>query len=248
MNSYADKTLQNKNQSAAGMPYQKQNNGKPTFQFIDNRPEAVAQRKLQEITKTNPVQQSPLLSTNSQTIQRKLKYNDKIYGSMKDLAVDGDAWEAYQKSKKENKRELLSNPDKVFDLQNNFSEVSTESFTGEQIEKLNKDDMFTEILSNKLDKIAEKNYGKNCHIVATEMQDAFKEAGITAKVIEIYAEDEKDGNHINVMEARVRNHYATIYKGKAYDSRTGSKGENLEYYLNRLQEENPDRELKHKTA
>lgn len=50
MNTHADKTQENKSQSVANETSQKQSGGASTFQFVDNRPEAVAQRKLQEMT------------------------------------------------------------------------------------------------------------------------------------------------------------------------------------------------------
>ncbi|MDW3210109.1 MAG: hypothetical protein R8N23_09585 [Reichenbachiella sp.] len=49
MNTHADKTQENKSQSVANQVVQKRNSNKPTFQFIDNRPEAIAQRKMKEI-------------------------------------------------------------------------------------------------------------------------------------------------------------------------------------------------------
>lgn len=49
MNTHADKTLENKSQAVVnGLPKQ-QSSGNSTFQFADNRPEAIAQRKLQEM-------------------------------------------------------------------------------------------------------------------------------------------------------------------------------------------------------
>jgi len=54
MNTYADKTQENKSQSAANTVYQKKSGGEATFQFVDNRPEAIAQRKLQEMANNNP--------------------------------------------------------------------------------------------------------------------------------------------------------------------------------------------------
>ena len=54
MNTHADKTQENKSQSIANEPSQKQSGGKSTFQFVDNRPEAVAQRKLQEMANNSP--------------------------------------------------------------------------------------------------------------------------------------------------------------------------------------------------
>ncbi len=49
MNTYADKIQKNKRQSVAAETSQMQSGGESTFQFADNRPEAVAQRKLQEL-------------------------------------------------------------------------------------------------------------------------------------------------------------------------------------------------------
>jgi hypothetical protein len=49
MNTHADKTQENKNESIASDTSQKQGSDKATFQFVDNRPEVVAQRKLQEM-------------------------------------------------------------------------------------------------------------------------------------------------------------------------------------------------------
>ena len=47
MNTHADKTQKNKSQSVANETSQKQSGGESTFQFVDNRPEVIAQKKLQ---------------------------------------------------------------------------------------------------------------------------------------------------------------------------------------------------------
>jgi hypothetical protein len=49
MNTHADKTQENKSQTVAAETSQMQSGGESTFQFVDNRPEAVAQRRLQEM-------------------------------------------------------------------------------------------------------------------------------------------------------------------------------------------------------
>lgn len=54
MNTHTDKTQENKSQSVANSVAQKLSGDEPTFQFVDNRPEAVAQRKLQSVVKNNP--------------------------------------------------------------------------------------------------------------------------------------------------------------------------------------------------
>lgn len=49
MNTHADKTPNNKSQSVAQEVSQKRSSSESTFKFVDNRPEAIAQRKLQEM-------------------------------------------------------------------------------------------------------------------------------------------------------------------------------------------------------
>lgn len=54
MNTHADKTQENKSQSVASGKSQLQSSGESTFQFVDNRPESVAQQKLQELANNSP--------------------------------------------------------------------------------------------------------------------------------------------------------------------------------------------------
>ncbi len=54
MNAHADKTQKNKSQSVANKVSQKQSGGESTFEFVDNRAEAIAQRKRQEIANNSP--------------------------------------------------------------------------------------------------------------------------------------------------------------------------------------------------
>jgi hypothetical protein len=54
MNTHADKTQENKSQSVANAFSQKSSSSESTFQFVDNRPEAVTQRKLQEMANNSP--------------------------------------------------------------------------------------------------------------------------------------------------------------------------------------------------
>lgn len=54
MNTHTYKTQDNKSQSVANAVSHKQSGGKPTFQFVDDRPEAAAQRKLQETANNSP--------------------------------------------------------------------------------------------------------------------------------------------------------------------------------------------------
>lgn len=54
MNTHADKTGKNQAQSLANEHAQKQSGGEAALKFIDNRPEAIAQRKLQEVIDHSP--------------------------------------------------------------------------------------------------------------------------------------------------------------------------------------------------
>jgi hypothetical protein len=59
MNTHAEKTQENKSQAVSAVDSQIQGGGESTFQFVDNRPEAIAQRKLQEMA-NNSAQVSQL--------------------------------------------------------------------------------------------------------------------------------------------------------------------------------------------
>jgi hypothetical protein len=54
MNSHADKTQENKSKSVSHEGSEKQTGGEATFQLQDNRPEALAQRKQQEMANNSP--------------------------------------------------------------------------------------------------------------------------------------------------------------------------------------------------
>ena len=71
MNTHADKSQENKSQSVANDVSQKQSGSESTFQFVDNRPEAVAQRKLQEMANNSPqAKQAAQLQSISLAIRR----------------------------------------------------------------------------------------------------------------------------------------------------------------------------------
>jgi len=54
MNTYANNTKENKSQSIANAVPKKKGKTQSTFQFVDNRPEAVTQRKLREAINNSP--------------------------------------------------------------------------------------------------------------------------------------------------------------------------------------------------
>ena len=54
MNTHADKTQESKSWSAVKEASQKKSSGEAALQFVDNRPDAIAQRKLQDIANNGP--------------------------------------------------------------------------------------------------------------------------------------------------------------------------------------------------
>jgi hypothetical protein len=54
MHAYTEKTIANKNQDSSIRSARFQNTTEPSIQFIDNRAEAVAQRKLQRVIENSP--------------------------------------------------------------------------------------------------------------------------------------------------------------------------------------------------
>ena len=54
MNTHADKTQENKSQSVSNGESRMQSGRESTFQFVDNRQEAIAQKKLQEMAANSP--------------------------------------------------------------------------------------------------------------------------------------------------------------------------------------------------
>lgn len=104
MNAQADKTGENKNQSLANEHIQKQGGGESTLKFVDNRPEAIAQRKLQEVIDHSP-----------KSVQLKAFQNvsgnsplEKQTSQLQSLA-DGNSSEKVYIQKKENKTGLPDN-------------------------------------------------------------------------------------------------------------------------------------------
>lgn len=91
MNTYADKTNKKENPSFSVAEPQKQNNSKSIFQLVDNRPEAVAQRKLQEMANSSSqVKQmiaSHNMSNNQPNKQHIEQQNTGIIQRKKDKAV-----------------------------------------------------------------------------------------------------------------------------------------------------------------
>lgn len=74
MSTYADKTQENNSQSVANGEYQMRSSGESIFQFVDDRPEAIAQRKLQEMANnSSKVSQlralQDMTNNSSQTLQ-----------------------------------------------------------------------------------------------------------------------------------------------------------------------------------
>jgi hypothetical protein len=82
MNSYADSKQKNKSQSLANESSQKKSNSESSFQFVDNRPEAVAQRKLQNMA-NNSMQIAQLkgfqdMANNSNEVVQRIGWDDLL--------------------------------------------------------------------------------------------------------------------------------------------------------------------------
>ncbi|NET44629.1 hypothetical protein [Okeania sp. SIO2B3] len=72
MYTQVEKTKENNSKAITNSVMQKKSSNTHTFQFVDNRPEAVTQRKLQEMAKSSPVITLPLQKASAmrgQTIQ-----------------------------------------------------------------------------------------------------------------------------------------------------------------------------------
>ena len=83
MNTHADKKRETKSRAAANSLTKQESNGKATFQFVDNRPEAIAQRKLQEMANYYLSNKQQAIPKNVNTIQLK---NDVIQMNPKQVA------------------------------------------------------------------------------------------------------------------------------------------------------------------
>jgi len=103
MDTHSHKTQKNKKQAAANNPSLQQGIRDSSFQFIDNRPEAVAQRKLQRVMHTSQkmlqlsaLQQMASNNSRSPIVQRAEK---EVYsGLIKAHSVPGPGlfWNAHQ--------------------------------------------------------------------------------------------------------------------------------------------------------
>jgi hypothetical protein len=105
MHTHADKTQENKSQSVANTVPQKQNGGETTFQFVDNRPEAVTQRKSQEIA-NNSLQVSQLRA--SQDMANNSGHAEQV-AQLQPMADNASSQQQEPTQKKENNTGLPDN-------------------------------------------------------------------------------------------------------------------------------------------
>lgn len=91
MNTHADKTQENKSQSVTNVISQKQRRGGSTFRFVDNRPEAIAQRKLQEMANNSSqakrAAQLQAMADNYSAHQQPIQMNKKKKGKEETISV-----------------------------------------------------------------------------------------------------------------------------------------------------------------
>jgi hypothetical protein len=127
MNTYADKKQENKSQSVANTVAQKRSGDESLFQFVDNRPEAFAQRKLQE------------MSTNSPRAIAQRKKTDSLFGPTSEGTAaqrrefDDLLSRGKQGKLKDGEVELIHQPDvgpmSLPDLEQSLKPVSNSSAT-----------------------------------------------------------------------------------------------------------------------
>ena len=98
MKLYADKKQKNKSQSVANNVAQKQGVRKPTFQFVDNRPQAIAQRKRQEMVNNSP-QVAQAVQLRAMTTKRISQPQQSVFqlagGANAYSAGDGAYWHVH---------------------------------------------------------------------------------------------------------------------------------------------------------
>ncbi|MCF8298332.1 MAG: DUF4157 domain-containing protein [Saprospiraceae bacterium] len=114
MNTHANKTKENKSQSVANILSQKQSNNDSTFQLVDKRPEAIAQKKQQD-----RVNGSPLLAKATQLQALADSFSEKTVqkaGIEEEEAVQGK-FETVQKQGAEEEEELMQGKFKTIQKQ-----------------------------------------------------------------------------------------------------------------------------------
>jgi len=106
VNKYADKTSENKSQSVSSGEYQMQNCGESTFQFVDNRPESIAQRKLQEkVNDSINKKQTIQLHKGGRQGKRNALISDAMDNYYDDLAAEEDFQNELQEEEYNNQEE-----------------------------------------------------------------------------------------------------------------------------------------------
>lgn len=88
MNTHANKTQENKSQSVANGVSHVQSGGEPTFQFVDNRAEVVAQRRFQKLSNQSQQIVIPVKQLHTITNNRSSQQNDKITRKSADNHVE----------------------------------------------------------------------------------------------------------------------------------------------------------------
>ena len=125
MNAHAKKTQEHRGQSMANVVSKKQSGRESTFQFADNRPETITQRRLQEMVNNSPRVKQLMAFQNvtvrrnySGVVQRVLTYKGNQYKSMQDLAKSTDgAYDVYMKSEAVGKKQKLTDKKNIYNLE-----------------------------------------------------------------------------------------------------------------------------------
>jgi hypothetical protein len=133
MNTHADKTLENKSQTVANRLPKLQSKSVSTFQLVDNRPEAIAQRKLQEAISNSPrVQQLKAyheMAENSPQVSQLRAFQDRANNSPQfsktaQLQSMADNYSAQQQRPIQKKKNKTGLPDNLKTGMENLSGMS----------------------------------------------------------------------------------------------------------------------------
>jgi len=114
MTTHADKRRENRSRSGAGRISRKQHSGGPAYQLTDNRPEAAAQRELQEMADNSlQAEQAAQLkevahSSTALTVQRQAGLEDEemLQGKFEPLQKKGPEEEELMQGKTETIQQL----------------------------------------------------------------------------------------------------------------------------------------------
>ena len=112
---YADKNQENKSQSVANAISQNKKSKKSTFQFTDNRPEAMVQRKLQKIADNNTAV-SQLMEKGERGLEAKKDQLEKDIAS-----IDEPSMEEFRKAQEDKIRKFANDEYAIWGAESSYT-------------------------------------------------------------------------------------------------------------------------------